>query len=300
MMALGTTEQRNEKTTNIDLMNSMEIVKVINEEDHKIADAIEKALPQIAEAVDLIVDKIRDGGRLIYVGAGTSGRLGVLDAAECIPTYSSDRVVGILAGGPDAMFIAKEGAEDSEELARRQLDEIGFNEKDVICGIAASGRTPFVIGAFEYAHELGTKAISVTNNAGSKVAAAADIAIEAVVGPEVVTGSTRMKSGTADKMILNMLSTAAMIRLGKVYSNFMVDLRVSNIKLVDRAERIVSMIAEVPQETAAKVLKECQDVKVAIVMLKAGVDEGKARELLSENEGIVGKVFAALEIEAFR
>ncbi len=299
-MALGTTEQRNEKTVNIDLMDSMEIVKVINEEDHKIADAIEKALPKIAEAVDLIVDKIRSGGRLVYVGAGTSGRLGVLDAAECIPTYSSDRVVGILAGGPDAMFIAKEGAEDSEELARKQLDEIGFNKKDVVCGIAASGRTPFVIGAFKYAHELGTKAISVTNNAGSKVAAAADIAIEAVVGPEVVTGSTRMKSGTADKMILNMFSTAAMIRLGKVYSNWMVDLRVSNIKLVDRAERIVAQIAEVPQEKAAEVLKECQDVKVAIVMLKAGVDEEKAKELLAQNEGIVGKVFTVLGIPMVR
>lgn len=299
-MKLGTTELRNPATTDIDLMSSREIVEVINREDHKVAEAIEKCIPQIAEAVDVIVDKIRNGGRLVYVGAGTSGRLGVLDAAECIPTYSSDRVVGVLAGGKEAMFVAQEGAEDSKELARKQLDEIGFNAKDVVCGIAASGRTPFVLGAFDYAHELGTKAIAVVNNEGSAVAAAADIAIEAVVGPEVVTGSTRMKSGTADKMILNILSTAAMIRLGKVYSNLMVDLRVSNIKLVDRAERIVAMIAEVDQETAAKVLHECGDVKVAIVMIKAGVDADLAKQLLDKNEGIVGKVFVSLGIEAAR
>lgn len=299
-MKLGTTELRNPATTDIDLMSSREIVEVINREDHKVAEAIEKCIPQIAEAVDVIVDKIRNGGRLVYVGAGTSGRLGVLDAAECIPTYSSDRVVGVLAGGKEAMFVAQEGAEDSKELARKQLDEIGFTAKDVVCGIAASGRTPFVLGAFDYAHELGTKAIAVVNNEGSAVAAAADIAIEAVVGPEVVTGSTRMKSGTADKMILNILSTAAMIRLGKVYSNLMVDLRVSNIKLVDRAERIVAMIAEVDQETAAKVLHECGDVKVAIVMIKAGVDADLAKKLLDKNEGIVGKVFVSLGIEAAR
>lgn len=299
-MKLGTTEQRNPNTVNIDLMDSLEIVRVINQEDFRVAEAIREALPQIAEAVDLIVEKLREGGRLVYVGAGTSGRLGVLDAAECIPTYSSDQVIGVMAGGESAMFIAKEGAEDSRELAVEQLKEVGFSEKDIVCGIAASGRTPFVLGAFDYAHELGTKAIAVVNNKGSKVAEAADIAIEAVVGPEVVTGSTRMKSGTADKMILNMLSTASMIRLGKVYSNWMVDLKVSNIKLVDRAERIVSQIAEVPQEEAARVLKQCGDVKTAIVMIKAGVDEDIARQLLAQNEGIVGKVFQALGINGIR
>ena len=299
-MKLGTTEQRNPNTVNIDLMDSLEIVRVTNQEDFRVAEAIREALPQIAEAVDLIVEKLREGGRLVYVGAGTSGRLGVLDAAECIPTYSSDQVIGVMAGGESAMFIAKEGAEDSRELAVEQLKEIGFSEKDIVCGIAASGRTPFVLGAFDYAHELGTKAIAVVNNIGSKVAETADIAIEAVVGPEVVTGSTRMKSGTADKMILNMLSTASMIRLGKVYSNWMVDLKVSNIKLVDRAERIVSQIAEVPQEEAARVLKQCGDVKTAIVMIKAGVDEDSARQLLAQNEGIVGKVFQALGINGIR
>ena len=299
-MKLGTTEQRNPNTVNIDLMDSLEIVRVINQEDFRVAEAIREALPQIAEAVDQIVEKLREGGRLVYVGAGTSGRLGVLDAAECIPTYSSDQVIGVMAGGESAMFIAKEGAEDSRELAVEQLKEVGFSEKDIVCGIAASGRTPFVLGAFDYAHELGTKAIAVVNNKGSKVAEAADIAIEAVVGPEVVTGSTRMKSGTADKMILNMLSTASMIRLGKVYSNWMVDLKVSNIKLVDRAERIVSQIAEVPQEEAARVLKQCGDVKTAIVMIKAGVDEDIARQLLAQNEGIVGKVFQALGINGIR
>ncbi len=299
-MVLGTTEQRNPASVNIDLMDSMGIVKVINEEDHRVADAIQQALPQIAEAVDAIVEKLREGGRLVYVGAGTSGRLGVLDAAECIPTYSSDQVIGVMAGGESAMFVAKEGAEDSRELAVEQLKEIGFSGKDIVCGIAASGRTPFVLGAFEYAHELGTKAIAVVNNQGSRVAEAADIAIEAVVGPEVVTGSTRMKAGTADKMILNMLSTASMIRLGKTYSNWMVDLKVSNIKLVDRAERIVAQIAEVSQEEAAKVLKQTGDVKTAIIMIKAGVDEEIARALLDKNEGIVGKVFRSLGIEGIR
>ena len=299
-MVLGTTEQRNPASVNIDLMDSMGIVKLINEEDHRVADAIQQALPQIAEAVDAIVEKLREGGRLVYVGAGTSGRLGVLDAAECIPTYSSDQVIGVMAGGESAMFVAKEGAEDSRELAVEQLKEIGFSGKDIVCGIAASGRTPFVLGAFEYAHELGTKAIAVVNNQGSRVAEAADIAIEAVVGPEVVTGSTRMKAGTADKMILNMLSTASMIRLGKTYSNWMVDLKVSNIKLVDRAERIVAQIAEVSQEEAAKVLKQTGDVKTAIIMIKAGVDEEIARALLDKNEGIVGKVFRSLGIEGIR
>ena len=299
-MVLGTTEQRNPASVNIDLMDSMGIVKVINEEDHRVADAIQQALPQIVEAVDAIVEKLREGGRLVYVGAGTSGRLGVLDAAECIPTYSSDQVIGVMAGGESAMFVAKEGAEDSRELAVEQLKEIGFSGKDIVCGIAASGRTPFVLGAFEYAHELGTKAIAVVNNQGSRVAEAADIAIEAVVGPEVVTGSTRMKAGTADKMILNMLSTASMIRLGKTYSNWMVDLKVSNIKLVDRAERIVAQIAEVSQEEAAKVLKQTGDVKTAIIMIKAGVDEEIARALLDKNEGIVGKVFRSLGIEGIR
>lgn len=300
MMVLGTTEQRNLKTVNIDLMNSYEIVQIINEEDHRVAEAIKEVLPQIADAVDAIVEKLRNGGRLVYVGAGTSGRLGVLDAAECIPTYGSNQVIGIMAGGESAMFIAKEGAEDSQELAVEQLKEVNFCEKDIVCGIAASGRTPFVLGAFEYAHELGTKAIAIVNNRCSKVAEEADIAIEAVVGPEVVTGSTRMKAGTADKMILNILSTASMIRLGKVYSNWMVDLKVSNVKLVDRAERIVSQIAEVPQEEAAKVLKECGDVKTAIIMIKAGVNKDQAAQLLASNEGIVGKVFQALGIQDIR
>jgi N-acetylmuramic acid 6-phosphate etherase len=299
-MQIGTTETRNPNTVNIDLMSTEEIVRVINEEDHKVAEAIKEELPQIAKAVDMIVEKLREGGRLIYAGAGTSGRLGVLDAVECRPTYSAECVQGILAGGEKAMFYAQEGAEDSKELARKELDEIGFCQQDILCGIAASGRTPYVIGAMEYAHELGTQAIVVTNNKGAKVSEVADVTIAAVVGPEVVTGSTRMKAGSAQKMILNMLSTAAMIRLGKVYSNLMVDLKISNEKLVDRGERIVAMIAEVSQKEAAETLKTCQDVKVAIVMLKAGVDEDLARQLLAKNEGIIGKVFQGLGIEAVR
>lgn len=299
-MQIGTTETRNPNTVNIDLMSTEEIVKVINDEDHKIAEAIKSEIPQIAKAVDMIVEKLRAGGRLIYAGAGTSGRLGVLDAVECRPTYSAECVQGILAGGEKAMFYAQEGAEDSKELARKELDEIGFCQKDILCGIAASGRTPYVIGAMEYAHELGTQAIVVTNNRGAKVSEVADVTIAAVVGPEVVTGSTRMKAGSAQKMVLNMLSTASMIRLGKVYSNLMVDLKISNEKLVDRGERIVAMIAEVPQEKAAEVLKACKDVKVAIVMLKADVDEDIAKQLLEKNEGIIGKVFQNLGIEAMR
>ena len=256
-MKIGTTEARNPHSVDIDLMDSMQIVQLINEEDHKVAEGVKEALPQIAQAVDMIVEKLRAGGRLIYAGAGTSGRLGVLDAVECRPTYSAECVQGILAGGEKAMFVAQEGAEDSKELARKELDEIGFSQKDILCGIAASGRTPYVIGAIEYAHELGTQAIAVTNNRGAKVSEYADVTIAAEVGPEVVTGSTRMKAGTAQKMVLNMLSTASMIRLGKVYSNLMVDLKISNEKLVDRGERIVAMIAEVPQEEAAKVLHEC-------------------------------------------
>lgn len=299
-MTLGTTETRNPNSVNIDLMTSEEIVTLINQEDHKVADAVQKAIPQIARAVDMITEKLRNGGRLVYVGAGTSGRLGVLDASECLPTYSFDRVVGLMAGGKEAMFVAQEGAEDSKELAVKQMKEINFSGEDIVCGIAASGRTPFVIGAFEYAHQLGTQAIAVVNNQGSAVAKAADIAIEAVVGPEVVTGSTRMKSGTADKMILNMLSTASMIRLGKTYSNLMVDLKISNVKLVDRAERIVAMIAEVDQSKARETLQECGDVKTAIVMLKAGVDQDLAKQLLDKNEGVVGKVFESLNIKAVR
>lgn len=298
---LSTTEMRNENSKRVDMMSSLEIVSLINREDERIVPAIRAALPKIAEAVDLIVEKLQKGGRLVYVGAGTSGRLGVLDAAECIPTYSSDQVIGLIAGGESAMFRAKEGAEDSASLGADDLRAIGFSQNDVVCGIAASGRTPYVLGAFDYAHEIGTKAISITNNAGSVVAQKADIAIEAEVGPEVVTGSTRMKAGTCDKMILNMLSTASMIRLGKVYSNLMVDLKVSNVKLVDRAERIIMMIAETDRERAKEALEKSGDVKKSIIMIKAGVDEEVAGALLAKASGSLGEVMKALGLsESFR
>lgn len=298
---LSTTEMRNENSKRVDMMSSLEIVSLINREDERIVPAIRAALPKIAEAVDLIVEKLQKGGRLVYVGAGTSGRLGVLDAAECIPTYSSDQVIGLIAGGESAMFRAKEGAEDSASLGAEDLRSIGFSQNDVVCGIAASGRTPYVLGAFDYAHEIGTKAVSITNNAGSVVAQKADIAIEAEVGPEVVTGSTRMKAGTCDKMILNMLSTASMIRLGKVYSNLMVDLKVSNVKLVDRAERIIMMIAETDRERAKEALEKSGDVKKSIIMIKAGVDEEVAGALLAKASGSLGEVMKALGLsESFR
>ena len=219
------TEQRNPRTTHIDELSTLEMVKLINSEDHKVAQAVEAVCPQIAKAVDVIAEKLREGGRLIYVGCGTSGRLGILDAVECPPTYSTEpeMVQGLIAGGMPAIYKAVEGAEDDRELGAEDLKGIRFSEKDVLVGIAASGRTPYVLGAMEYAKKLGAPVIGVCCCPGSQVDEAADIGIAPTPGPEVVTGSTRMKSGTAQKMILNMLSTGAMIRLGTVYGNLMVD-----------------------------------------------------------------------------
>ena len=249
-------------------------------------------LENIAAAVDAIASALRAGGRLIYCGCGTSGRLGVLDAAECPPTYSVDPglVRGIIAGGEDAMFRASEGAEDNSAAGADDLKAIGFNSGDVLVGIAASGRTPYVLGAMSYAKELGACTIAVTCNKNSEMNAAADIAIGVEPGPEVITGSTRMKSGTAEKMVLNMLSTGAMIRLGKVYGNLMVDVMPTNEKLVRRAISIVSTAAGVSEETARATLERCGfTVKTAIVMLKKGLDAGQAAQLLSENGGVIAR-----------
>ena len=219
------TEQRNPDTMNIDTLATLDMVKLINREDHKVAEAVGQVTDKIAQAVDVIADRLSKGGRLIYCGAGTSGRLGVLDAVECPPTYSTDpeMVQGLIAGGYPAIFKAVEGAEDSRELGVKDLKDIGFGAGDVLVGIAASGRTPYVLGAMEYAKELGAVTVSVTCCPGSALDSFADIGIAPAPGPEVVTGSTRMKSGTAQKMVLNMLSTGAMIKLGKVYGNLMVD-----------------------------------------------------------------------------
>ena len=289
------TEERNERTGNIDELSTIDMIRLINDEDKKVALAVEWEAERIAAAVDVIAGQLKAGGRLIYCGCGTSGRLGVLDAVECPPTYSTDpdMVVGLIAGGYDAMFRAVEGAEDDRALGEKDLRDIRFGREDVLVGIAASGRTPYVLGAMAYARSLGAPVVSVTCCPGSPVTEAADIAIAPAPGPEVVTGSTRMKSGTAQKMVLNMLSTGAMIKLGKVYGNLMVDVKPSNEKLIDRCRRIVCTAAEVDGETAGEALEQCGwRPKTAIVMLRLGVDAEAARKLL---DGSGGRVAAALE-----
>lgn len=247
-------------------------------------------MPQIAQAVDLIAESLRRGGRLIYTGCGTSGRLGILDAVECPPTYSvsPDMVQGLIAGGYPAIFKAVEGAEDNTALGAEDLRNIGFTAKDVLCGLAASGRTPYVLGAMAYAHELGAPVIAVTCCPGSPIHQAADIAISPQPGPEVITGSTRMKSGTAQKMILNMLSTGAMVKLGKVYGNLMVDVKPSNQKLIRRCVSIVTQATGEDESAAEQALSACDyQCKTAIVMLLRGVECEEARRLLAAAEGRV-------------
>ncbi len=289
------TETRNPATMEIDTLDTLALVTVINSEDKKVAPAVEQELANIAKAVDVIVAQMELGGRLVYCGAGTSGRLGVLDASECPPTYGVDfnTVVGLIAGGKEALFAAKEGAEDSLTLCREDLIGIDFTEKDVLVGIAASGRTPYVLGGFEYAKSLGAHTIAVTCNPGSAMAQVAEISIAPVVGPEVVTGSTRMKSGTAQKLVLNMLSTATMIKLGKVYGNLMVDVKTSNEKLVERAKKIVIEATGVTYERATELLSATGDnVKLAILVELSGLDVTEARTLL---DGAKGRLRVALD-----
>lgn len=290
------TEERNERTASIDALSTIDMIRLINDEDKKVALAVEKEAEHIAAAVDVIAAQLEAGGRLIYCGCGTSGRLGVLDAVECPPTYSTDpdMVVGLIAGGYNAMFRAVEGAEDDASLGGKDLREIGFCPGDVLVGIAASGRTPYVLGAMAYARSVGARVVGVTCCPGSPVTEAAEIAIAPAPGPEVVTGSTRMKSGTAQKMVLNMLSTGAMIKLGKVYGNLMVDVKPSNEKLVCRCRRIVCAAAEVDEEAARAALERCgYRPKTAIVMLRLGVDAEQARELLERSGGRVAAALAA-------
>ena len=287
-----TTESRNQNTLNIDKVSTLEMVKMINEEDKKVANAIEIELPQIAEAIDGIVERMQKDGRLIYIGAGTSGRLGILDASECPPTYgvSEELVQGLIAGGQEAIFRAKEGAEDSKELAVLDLKYKHLNENDTVVGIAASGRTPYVIGGLEYANEIGALTISVTCNADSQVAKEAKIAISPVVGAEVVTGSTRLKSGTAQKLVLNMLSTGSMIKMGKVYGNLMVDVKATNEKLVERSKKIVCEATGVSFKEAETVLNETDfDVKLSIFMILSNLEKEKAKVILEMNNGYIAK-----------
>lgn len=288
-----TTEQRNKNTTHIDTMSTLEMVKTINSEDEKIAQAVGTQDEKIAQAIDIGAKRYHDGGRLIYIGAGTSGRLGVLDAVELVPTYGikPERAIGLIAGGKSAMYLAVEGAEDDPNLAENDLKKINLSEKDIVLGIAASGRTPYVIGGLDYAKKVGAATVAVACVKNSLIGQHAEVAIEAVTGPEVVTGSTRMKAGTAQKMILNMISTGIMIRQGKVYENVMIDVLPTNEKLVERAKRIISTVTGISKEHASRVLKEAdKDVGLAIVMAKTKMNKEQAETLLAENHGNVSDV----------
>ena len=282
------TEQRNPNSMHVDSLSALEIVELMNEEDKQVPLAIEKCLPQIAQAVECIVAAFQQGGRLVYIGAGTSGRLGVLDASECPPTFgvSPEMVKGIIAGGERALRHPIEGAEDSKAQAVVDLQTIQFFSKDVLVGIAASGRTPYVIGALEYAKSLGSVTVSIASNPNSAMANIVDIAIDTVVGPEVLTGSSRLKSGTAQKLVLNMLTTASMILMGKCYQNLMVDVQASNEKLKARAIRIVMQATDCDKALAEETLKQAdQNAKLAIMMILSGLDRAQAEALLEKHHG---------------
>ena len=281
------TEQRNPNSMHVDSLSALEIVQLMNKEDKQVPLAIEKCLPQIAQAVECIVAAFQQGGRLVYIGAGTSGRLGVLDASECPPTFgvSPEMVKGIIAGGERALRHPIEGAEDSKTHAVVDLQTIQFSSKDVLVGIAASGRTPYVIGALEYAKSLGSVTVSIASNPNSAMANIVDIAIDTVVGPEVLTGSSRLKSGTAQKLVLNMLTTASMILMGKCYQNLMVDVQASNEKLKARAIHIVMQATDCDKALAEETLKQAdQNAKLAIMMILSGLDRAQAEALLEKHQ----------------
>ncbi len=284
------TEQSHPRYSGLDVSSTRELLWMMNEADHTVPMAVGKVLPSIEQAVELIVERLKRGGRLFYIGAGTSGRLGVLDAAECPPTFSTPpgQVVGLIAGGRDAMFEAVEEAEDNSQSAPEDLEGFNLSKDDVVVGITASGRTPYVIGGLNYARSIGSATIAVSCNTKSQVSQYADVPIEVETGPEVLSGSTRLKAGTAEKLVLNMLSTASMFRLGKVYHNLMVDMKVTNEKLLERAKRIVMVSAEVDYEAAEKALEAADGhVKAAILMVKKGVDKAVADKLLNEANGFL-------------
>ncbi|UER66123.1 N-acetylmuramic acid 6-phosphate etherase [Enterococcus faecalis] len=290
-----TTKARNEATKKIDQVSTLEMVTLINQEDQKVAQAIEKVLPQIAAAIDAAAERFKKGGRLIYCGAGTSGRLGALDAIELTPTYSvsPERAFGILAGGEKAMYQAIEGAEDSKELSIEDLTQHQLTARDVVIAIAASGRTPYAVSAIEYGKKVGALTISVTCNNQSPMNQLAEIGIAPIVGPEVITGSTRMKAGSAQKMVLNMFSTGIMVKVGNIYQNLMVNVQPTNEKLIQRATNIIKEAAEIEESQAKEYLEAAQlEVAPAIVMAKAHVDFQKAKQLLAEHDGRISEVLA--------
>jgi N-acetylmuramic acid 6-phosphate etherase len=289
------TEQRNSATMDLDELSTEGILRTINAQDKLVPIAVECEIPYIARAVELVVASLQSGGRLLYVGAGTSGRLGVIDASECPPTFGThpDQVVGILAGGRAAMFQSQEGAEDNGDQARADIDALAVGERDTVCGIAASRRTPYVVAAVARARERGARTLYVTTNPRSEFNLEVDVAICPEVGPEVLMGSTRMKSGTAQKLVLNMITTAAMVKLGKVYENMMVDLQLTNAKLVERSKRILSMATGVDYERAADLLQAAGGhVKTAIVMARTGATAAEARERIARADGFVRRALA--------
>lgn len=292
------TEQRNERSMTIDQQSTKQILTILNQEDQTVALAVQEALPEIESATEVVCDALQNGGRLFYIGAGTSGRLGIIDASECPPTFRTDpeMVKGIIAGGKNAVFKAAEGAEDSSEQGAEDLRLEGLTKKDAVIGIAASGRTPYVKGALQFAGHTGAATISLSCNPDSEISAVARIPIEILVGPEVLTGSTRLKAATAQKMVLNMISTAVMIKLGKVYENLMVDLQASNYKLRQRAKRIVAALTDVPEWQIENVLEASSyDVKTAIVMLETETGAEQARGMLKQANGFVRQAIELIQ-----
>lgn len=290
-----TTETRNTQTMNLDELSASEVMTLMNQEDQKVAIAVEKELPMITKVVETITESFSKGGRLIYMGAGTSGRLGVLDAAECVPTFSVDpsMVQGLIAGGMKAMTVAVEGAEDSKTLGAEDLEAIQLTDKDVVVGIAASGRTPYVIGGLEYATKVGAKTATISCNKDAKISQFAQMPIEVNAGPEILTGSTRLKAGTAQKLILNMLSTGAMIGSGKVYQNLMVDVKPSNEKLEERSKRIIMQATDCTYEEASETFEAADhQVKLAIVMILTHSDKETATQKLTEAKGFIRETLA--------
>ncbi|MDF2571979.1 MAG: N-acetylmuramic acid 6-phosphate etherase [Sporomusa sp.] len=289
------TEQRNPRTETIDQLSTVEMLQLLNDEDKTVAYAVEKELPNVALAVDKVVEALRQGGRLVYIGAGTSGRLGVLDASECPPTFGVDDsvVVGLIAGGDLALRNAIEGAEDDEEEAVRQLRNIDLSVSDVLIGIAASGRTPYVVGGLKYANELGATTMAISCSPNSVIGDIAKIAITPVVGPEAISGSTRMKAGTAQKLVLNMITTATMIQIGKVYGNLMVDVKASNVKLLERAKKIVAQSTGLSIEQAKEFLEQANyNPKLAIVMSKQACTLEEAKMRLKKAHGVIRKALS--------
>lgn len=290
-----TTEQRNNRTMNLDTLPTIEVLKLMNDEDQSVPSSVRKALPQIEKVVEAVKKSFQCGGHLIYIGAGTSGRLGVLDAAECVPTFSADpsMVQGLIAGGNEAMTVAIEGSEDSVFLGEEDLKKIHLTEKDTVLGIAASGRTPYVIGALDYAKKIGATTASLACNQDAEISKHADIPIEVPVGPEVLTGSTRLKSGTAQKLVLNMISTASMVGIGKVYKNLMVDVKPTNDKLVERSKSIIMQATECSYEKAAQAFHEAdENVKLAIAMVLTNLSKEEAQQKLNQSNGFIRNIIS--------